>query len=150
MNGRFSGHCFRKQLRIGRGWSIATVRFVPIVLQKSKLAVVQIFGENQKRKEADDSYSLSRATEVAHEFGAWRRGPPRHYSIAARTGQRIWVPPRKKTFATISAKSNRFDRLPTTWYTPDERTFSGGQVSKVPISDERGDLHPISASAKLE
>jgi hypothetical protein len=50
----------------------------------------------------------------------------------------------------VRAKSNRFDRLPTTWYTPDERTFSGGQVSKVPISDERGDLHPISASAKLE
>ena len=42
------------------------------MLQKSKLAVVQIFGENQKRKEADDSHSLSGATEVAHEFGARR------------------------------------------------------------------------------
>lgn len=44
----------------------------PIVLQKSKVAAVQIFGENLKRKEVDDSYSLSRATEVAHEFGARR------------------------------------------------------------------------------
>jgi hypothetical protein len=35
-----------------------------IVLQKSKLAPVQIFGENLKRKEVDDSHSLSRATEV--------------------------------------------------------------------------------------
>jgi hypothetical protein len=43
-----------------------------IVLQKSKLAPVQIFGENLKRKEVDDSHSLSRATEVAYEFGARR------------------------------------------------------------------------------
>src|SRR5690242_1743735 len=43
-----------------------------IVLQNSKLAVVQIFGENQKRKEVDDSHSVSRVTEVAHEFGARR------------------------------------------------------------------------------
>jgi hypothetical protein len=48
------------------------VGFVPIVLQKSKVAAVQIFGENLKRKEVDDSHSLSRATEVAHEFGARR------------------------------------------------------------------------------
>jgi hypothetical protein len=48
------------------------VCFVPIVLQKSKVAAVQIFGENLKRKEVDDSHSLSRATEVAHEFGARR------------------------------------------------------------------------------
>jgi hypothetical protein len=48
------------------------VRLVPIVLQKSKVAAVQIFGENLKRKEVDDSHSLSRATEVAHEFGARR------------------------------------------------------------------------------
>ena len=42
------------------------------MLQNSKVAPVQIFGENQKRKEVDDSHSLSRATEVAHEFGARR------------------------------------------------------------------------------
>jgi hypothetical protein len=43
-----------------------------IVLQKSKVAAVPIFGEKLKRKEVDDSHSLSRATEVAHEFGARR------------------------------------------------------------------------------
>jgi hypothetical protein len=43
-----------------------------ILLQKSKVAAVQIFGENLKRKEVNDSHSLSRATEVAHEFGAGR------------------------------------------------------------------------------
>ena len=43
-----------------------------IVLQKSKVATVQNFGENRKRKEVADSRSLSRATEVAHEFGARR------------------------------------------------------------------------------
>jgi hypothetical protein len=48
------------------------IRFVPIVLQNSKVAAVKIFGENLKRKEVDDSHSFSRATEVAHEFGARR------------------------------------------------------------------------------
>jgi hypothetical protein len=48
------------------------VRFWPIVLQKSKVAAVQIFGENLKRKEVNDSHILGRATEVAHEFGARR------------------------------------------------------------------------------
>jgi hypothetical protein len=42
------------------------------VLQNSKVAAVQIFGENLKRKEVDDSLSFSRATEVAHEFGERR------------------------------------------------------------------------------
>ena len=44
----------------------------PIVLQKSKVAAVQIFGENLKCKVVDDLHSLSRATEVVHEFGARR------------------------------------------------------------------------------
>ena len=42
------------------------------MLQNSKVAPVQIFGEHQKRKEVDDSHSLIRATEVAHEFGVRR------------------------------------------------------------------------------
>jgi hypothetical protein len=55
----------KKKLRVnGRSWRI--------VLQKSKVAAAQIFGENLKRKEVDDSHSLSRTTEVAHEFGARR------------------------------------------------------------------------------
>jgi hypothetical protein len=44
------------------------VRFVPIVLQKSKVASVRIFGETLKREPVDDSDYLSRATEVAYEF----------------------------------------------------------------------------------
>jgi hypothetical protein len=43
-----------------------------IVLQNSKVAAVQFFGENPKREEIDDSSSLRRATEVAYEFGARR------------------------------------------------------------------------------
>jgi hypothetical protein len=39
-----------------------------IVLQKSKVASVRIFGETLKREPVDDSDYLSRATEVAHEF----------------------------------------------------------------------------------
>jgi hypothetical protein len=48
------------------------VRFWQIVLQKSKVATARFFSENLKRKEVDDSHSLSRTTEVAHEFGARR------------------------------------------------------------------------------
>jgi hypothetical protein len=44
------------------------VGFVPIVLQKSKVASVRIFGETLKREAIDDSDSLSLATEVAYEF----------------------------------------------------------------------------------
>jgi hypothetical protein len=44
------------------------VRFVPILLQKSKVASVRIFGETSKHEAIDDSDNLSRATEVAYEF----------------------------------------------------------------------------------
>jgi hypothetical protein len=43
-----------------------------IVLQKSKVASVRIFGEALKREAIDDSHNLSRATEVAYEFSARR------------------------------------------------------------------------------
>ena len=44
------------------------VRNVQIVLQKSKVASVRIFGETLKHEAIDDSDNLSRATEVAYEF----------------------------------------------------------------------------------
>jgi hypothetical protein len=43
-----------------------------ILLQKSKLATVRIFGETLKREAIDDSYNLSHVTEVAYEFSARR------------------------------------------------------------------------------
>jgi hypothetical protein len=46
--------------------------FEVILLQKSKVATVWIFGKNLKREEIDDSYSFSRATEVAYEFSVRR------------------------------------------------------------------------------
>jgi hypothetical protein len=48
------------------------VRFAPILLQKSKVASVRIFGETLKREAIDDSYNLSRFTEVAYEFSVRR------------------------------------------------------------------------------
>jgi hypothetical protein len=39
-----------------------------ILLQKSKVASVRIFGETLKQQAVDDSDNLSRATDVAHEF----------------------------------------------------------------------------------
>jgi hypothetical protein len=50
----------------------AMSEFGGIVLQKSKVAAVQISGENLKREEVDDSCSLSRVTDVAYEFNARR------------------------------------------------------------------------------
>jgi predicted nucleotidyltransferase len=44
----------------------------PILLQKSKVASVRIFGEILKREAIDDSDSLSRVTEVAYEFSVGR------------------------------------------------------------------------------
>ena len=46
--------------------------FRRIVLQKSKVASVRIFGETLKREAIDDSDNLSRVTEVAHEFSVRR------------------------------------------------------------------------------
>jgi hypothetical protein len=57
--GALSDNCFAIQIN---------VRFAPILLQKSKVASVRIFGETLKREPVDDSDNLSRATEVACEF----------------------------------------------------------------------------------
>ena len=46
--------------------------FVPILLQKSKVASVRFFGETLKRQAIDASHNLSRATEVAYEFSVRR------------------------------------------------------------------------------
>jgi hypothetical protein len=50
-----------------------------ILLQKSKVAPVRIFGETLKREAIDDSDNLSRAAEVAHEFCVGRGGPSDFY-----------------------------------------------------------------------
>ena len=46
--------------------------FPSILLQKSKVASVRIFGETLKREAIDDSDNLSRVTEVAYEFSVRR------------------------------------------------------------------------------
>jgi hypothetical protein len=51
---------------------LSRVRFAPILLQKSKVASVRIFGETLKREAIDDSSNLSRITEVAYEFSVRR------------------------------------------------------------------------------
>ena len=53
----------------GRDWHVAEV---PIVLQKSKVAGLQIFRENTKREAIADSYNLIRVSEVAYEFNTRR------------------------------------------------------------------------------
>jgi hypothetical protein len=44
------------------------VRFVPILLQKSKVVGLKIFRENNKQRAIADSYDLNRVTAVACEF----------------------------------------------------------------------------------
>jgi hypothetical protein len=73
-----------------------------ILLQKSKVASVRIFGETLKREAIDDSDSLSRVTEVAHEFSLRRRGPSDIYTKTAPAALRIFDTFGKTTFATAS------------------------------------------------
>jgi hypothetical protein len=81
------------------------VRSVPILLQKSKVASVRIFGETLKREAIDDSDNLSRVTEVANEFIVRRCGPSGFYTKTAPTALRIFDTFSKTTFATLSAQS---------------------------------------------
>jgi hypothetical protein len=61
--------CLRKR----PNYCIATIRpFVPIVLQKSKLAGLRIFAKNTTRDPIADSYALNRDTEAACAFGVKR------------------------------------------------------------------------------
>ena len=48
--------------------STSNRRFVPILLQKSKVAGLKIFRENTKQRAIADSYDLNRVIEVACEF----------------------------------------------------------------------------------
>ena len=54
------------------------------------------FRRNLKRKEIDDSHTFSRATEVAHEFGARRRGPSDHCTNNAPAAPEFLTPPAKR------------------------------------------------------
>src|SRR3984885_2611727 len=67
-----------------------------ILLQKSKVASVRIFGETLKREAVDDSDDLSRAPEFAYEFSVRGRGPSNFYTKN--------VPVRPSEFLTPSAK----------------------------------------------
>jgi hypothetical protein len=51
---------------------MSNVCFVPIVLQKSKVAGLRIFRENTKQEAIADSCDLNRVTAVACEFSAER------------------------------------------------------------------------------
>jgi len=46
--------------------------YLPIVLQKSKIAGLQIYRKNTKQEAIADSYNLSRAIEVACKFSVGR------------------------------------------------------------------------------
>jgi hypothetical protein len=89
------------------------VRFVPILLQKSKVASVRIFGETLRREAIDDSDNHSRVTEVAYEFSLRRWGPSDLYTKTAPAALRIFDTFGKTTFATLSATNGRLVRDPS-------------------------------------
>jgi hypothetical protein len=74
-----------------------------ILLQKSKLASVRILDEALKREPIDDSYNLSRVTEVANEFSVRRWGPSDLYTKTEPAALGIFVTFCKTTFATESS-----------------------------------------------
>jgi hypothetical protein len=97
------------------------------VLQKSKVAPVQIFGETLKRDAIDDSNNLSRATEVAYEFCVRRRGPSDPYTKTASAALGIFDTFGKTTFARLSGvKQTSHFKGVTTVFEP-ERTLAQGE-----------------------
>ena len=76
----------------------------PILMQKSKVASVRIFGETLKREAIDDSDNLSRVAEVAYEFSVRRRGPSDLYTKIGPAALRIFDTFGKTTFATLSLR----------------------------------------------
>jgi hypothetical protein len=86
-----------------------------ILLKKSKVATVRIFGEKLKRIRIVDSYSRSGAAEVAYEFSVRQRGPPGPAKTASK-GRRIFDLLCRTTFSTVSGA-----------------TQTSHEVSKVPI-----------------
>jgi hypothetical protein len=99
-------------------------RFWQILLQKSKVASVGILGETLKREGIDDSYNLSRATEVAYEFSVKRRGPSDLYTKTAPEAFRIFDTLCKTTFATKSARNRHADAVDACPFIGAERTFA--------------------------
>ena len=95
--------------RLSQTADVVRGSYVPILLQKSKVASVRIFGETLKHEAIDDSDNLSRATEVAYEFSARRRGPSDPYTKTAPAALGIFDTFCKATFATISAQSGHID-----------------------------------------
>src|ERR1700692_1523235 len=95
-----SGVGTNRTCRSGRCLSVVGA----IVLQKSKVAPVQIFGETLRREAIDDSDNLSRATEVGYEFCVRRRGPSDPYTKTASAALRIFDTFGKTTFATLSPR----------------------------------------------
>jgi endonuclease III-like uncharacterized protein len=93
-----------------------------ILLQKSKVASVRIFGETLKREAIDDSDNLSRVTEVANEFIVRRCGPSGFYTKTAPTALRIFDTFSKTTFATLSVKNGPDGRETPLPLCPNQRT----------------------------
>jgi hypothetical protein len=69
LNESFATHSPQKRTNSGQS---RDVRFVPIVLQKSKVAGLGIFHENTTRELIADSYTFNRVTEVACAFDVER------------------------------------------------------------------------------
>jgi hypothetical protein len=65
------------------------VRFVPILLQKSRKAPRLIFRQRTKQAAIADQCSFKPVIGIAREFGARRCGPLRYYSIVAPMAPRI-------------------------------------------------------------
>src|SRR6266446_8940262 len=89
----------------------ATVRFAPILLQKSKTERLQ---KSRESRFSDDSNAERRRgadRQVRGGFSERRCGPSRRHVQHAPAPLKIFVRHPKKTFATKSAKSRRFSEV---------------------------------------
>ncbi len=76
----------------------------PIVLQKSKVAMLRIFRENKKRATIADSDTLNRLAEVTGKFRVRGAVLPQLYTKDPPTVRRIFSHLCKTTFATVSTQ----------------------------------------------
>jgi hypothetical protein len=144
---------------------MANDRFWRILLQKSKVASVRIFGETLKRAPVDDSDNLGRATEVAMSFACGDEVPqistrkPRlrlsefltpsakrllqNYRREAAVGLRCprWRRPRLQSQACNGKESTTSTRYATTFEANGSRRFYSAIVTDLSGSGDLRDRH---------
>jgi hypothetical protein len=107
---------------------------VPILLQKSKVVSVRVFGEFFECNATDDSYNLSRAAEIACEFSVRRWSPSDPYEKNAPVALRILTTFTKRLLQQNLPKAEVTDGYPLTFWLPKSQYSSVEGCSMLPVT----------------